>query len=546
MGILHKLSFIFICFMALSCTPKEEALIVIETNTKYQDLVKLHKEFREFQMIPLNNGVPDYSPDAVAGRWGELKVFQKQLLAFNFSSWSISEKIDYHLVRAEMNGLEFQHRVVRPWSRDASFYLQTQEGAGPTRYGTLDLWRLSLPLEEEELDDFSMKLKAVPKIFLQARKNLTEGAVDFATLALQHLNEEVEVFETLALNLSKHHPALVAEAVAAQKAVAEYGLWLEENKDKMATNAGVGKDNYSWLMKNVYLFPYSWDEIRMIVELEDNRVRTFQRLEENRNRKLPHLKPAQSQAEYKQRVKNSIDHIMSFLIEGEIFTVDEFLTTEDYFGTWHNFEDPWPEKHDYFFNFSHREAVMEETHEMVGHHFDELRARRNPHPIRGGFPPYKIGTARHEGFAFALEELMMHAGYLDGRSSRGREIAYEQSAFRTVRALSDVYMHSHDWDLEDAVKYCVENAPHGELLKDSHHLWYEMATTLRGTGHHMLMVVGKVQFMKLFRDRANQMGDDFTLKKFMDEFIATGTIPFSLTRWEMTGYDDEIIKLTSD
>ena len=89
-------------------------------------------------------------------------------------------------------------------------------------------------------------------------------------------------------------------------------------------------------------------------------------------------------------------------------------------------------------------------------------------------------------------------------------------------------MHSHDWDLEDAVKYCVENAPHGELLKDSHHLWYEMATTLRGTGHHMLMVVGKVQFMKLFRDRANQMGDDFTLKKFMDEFIATGTIPFSL------------------
>jgi hypothetical protein len=93
--------------------------------------------------------------------------------------------------------------VVRPWSRDASFYLQTQEGAGPTRYGTLDLWRLSLPLEEEELDDFIMKLKAVPKIFLQARKNLTEGAVDFATLALQHLNEEVEVFETLALNLSR-------------------------------------------------------------------------------------------------------------------------------------------------------------------------------------------------------------------------------------------------------------------------------------------------------------------------------------------------------
>tara|TARA_B100000575_G_scaffold291319_1_gene296908 strand:+ start:356 stop:1987 length:1632 start_codon:yes stop_codon:yes gene_type:complete len=541
---MRNFTFIFICLIFISCTSNEEASIIVKDNTNYQDLVKLYKEFQEFQIIPLDNGMPDYSPNAVANRWGELKVFQEKLAAFNFSSWSISEKIDYHLVRAEMNGLEFQHRVVRPWSRDPSFYLQTQEGAGPTRYGALDLARLKLPLEGKELDDFVVKLKAVPKIFSYARKNLTEGAKDFATLALQHLNEEKAIFEELAVELKHHHPELVNDSKIAQKAVETFGFWLQKNIGKMKADAGVGKENYSWLMKNVYLFPYTWDEIRMIVELEDNRVRTFQRLEENRNRNLPSLKPAQSQAEYKQRVKNSIDHVMNFLVKEEIFTVDEFLTTEDYFGTWHNFDDPWPEKHDYFFNFSHREALMEETHEMVGHHFDELRARRNPHPIRGGIPPYKIGTARHEGFAFALEELMMHAGYLDGRSPRGREIAYEQSAFRTVRALSDIYMHSQDWDLEDAVKYCINNAPHGELLKDSHHLWYEMATTLRGTGHHMLMVLGKVQFMKLFRDRAHQMGEDFTLKAFMDEFIATGTIPFALTRWEMTGYDDEIKELT--
>ena len=59
----------------------------------------------------------------------------------------------------------------------------------------------------------------------------------------------------------------------------------------------------------------------------------------------------------------------------------------------------------------------------------------------------------------------------------------------------------------------------------------------------MIMVVGKVQFMKLFRDRAQQLGDDFNLKEFMDEFLASGMIPMSLIRWEMTGYDDEIKKL---
>jgi uncharacterized protein (DUF885 family) len=49
--------------------------------------------------------------------------------------------------------------------------------------------------------------------------------------------------------------------------------------------------------------------------------------------------------------------------------------------------------------------------------------------------------------------------------------------------------------------------------------------------------------MKVFRDRAQQLGDDFNLKEFMDEFMAAGMIPMSLTRWEMTGYDDEIKKL---
>ena len=50
----------------------------------------------------------------------------------------------------------------------------------------------------------------------------------------------------------------------------------------------------------------------------------------------------------------------------------------------------------------------------------------------------------------------MHAGYLDGRNPRGREISYEQAAFRTVRALSDIYMHSGDWNLDDAMRFCVE------------------------------------------------------------------------------------------
>ena len=184
---------------------------------------------------------------------------------------------------------------------------------------------------------------------------------------------------------------------------------------------------------------------------------------------------------------------------------------------------------------------MEETHEMVGHDFDVQRQERDARPIRGARAhqgPYSMAVARMEGVAFSFEELFMHAGYLDERSDRAREITYEQAAFRTVRGLADVYMHIRDWTLTEAMTYAVANAPHGEILDDSPHLWHEMHTTLLRTGWHSQMIVGKIHFMKLFRDRSQQLGDDFVLREFMDEFYSHGIIPTSLIRWEMTGYED--------
>jgi len=504
----------------------------------YEDLIELFREFRAFRTPQVEAGVPDYSPAAMAAQFDELRDFQRRLAALDSHTWPVAEQVDYHLVRAEMNGLEFQHRVLAPWALDPGFYNDMLPRVGRGR---------ELPLDASRVAAVRERLRAVGGIVAQAKRNLSDFsriAGDLGTLAMLALGDTRASYEQLAEELAEHHADLAADARDALAAIDDYTAWIEGNKHRMTARAGVGKENYSWLMKNVYLFPYTWDEIRLIVELEDNRVRTFQRLEANRNRDIPPIEPVQSQAEYRASVAEAIDHLMDFLVEEEIFTVDDYLTPDDYFGSWHGFDNPWPETHDYFFNFSHREPLMEETHEMVGHHFDDLRSENDRREIRGGRRPFKIGTARGEGFAFALEELLVHAGYLEGRNPHGREIAYEQAAFRTVRALSDIYMHSGDWTYEEAYRYCVDNAPHGELLDGSHHLWFELDTTLRGVGHHMLMIVGKVQFMKLMRDRAHQLGDDFVLREFIDEVLDTGAIPWSLIRWEMTGLDDEIRKLT--
>ncbi|MFT7642265.1 MAG: hypothetical protein ACI9G1_004022 [Pirellulaceae bacterium] len=507
--------------------------------TDYDELVQMFDQFRAMTGAGAGDfdAMPVVAPEAIAAEAIELARFQTRLRAIDSSSWPVPRQIDYHLVRAEMNGLEFKHRVTRPWFRDPGTYSDVVLFLGE---------RLSPSPDGDELSQIHATLKAIPTLFAHAIENLQkvdEIPSDLADLAIRDLRngaKTLDKLDSIAGSTPANFHSDVREAAKANSALLD---WLELNRPRMTAAAGVGRENYNWLLKNVYLFPYTWEELRTIVELEDNRVITFQKLEENRNRAVPAIEPVQSQAEYKASVADAIDDIMSFLKREEIFTMPDYLTPDEYFGSWHGFENPWPDHHDYFFNFSHREPRMEEAHEMVGHHFDQLRGQNNKHPIRKGWRPYKISTARTEGFAFALEELLMHAGYLQGISPRAREIAYEQSAFRTVRALSDIYMHDNQWNLRDAMKFSVANAPHGHLLDNSPHLWFEMATTLRGVGHHMLMVVGKVQFMKLMRDSAQQRGSEFTVASFMDEFFESGLIPMALIRWEMTGRDDEVRKL---
>ncbi len=55
--------------------------------------------------------------------------------------------------------------------------------------------------------------------------------------------------------------------------------------------------------------------------------------------------------------------------------------------------------------------------------------------------------------------------------------------------------------------------------------------------------MGKVYIEKVIADCAHQLGEEYSLKKWWDEFHAAGMIPTSLIRWEMTGLEDEIKKL---
>ncbi len=208
----------------------------------------------------------------------------------------------------------------------------------------------------------------------------------------------------------------------------------------------------------------------------------------------------QTAEEHARRQRATLEFAMRFLRESEIATIPEYLGASGYLSrgplqpaaVW-----PRPET-DFFDQTGDREPLPEQVHEFIGHYFDGEQQRRDQRVIRGARRLFAMGMIRSEGWAFGLEELLMHSGYLDQRSPRGREIVYMQTAFRSCRAIADQNMHANEFTLREAIDYCYACAPNGWLLPDGYHVWYEMATNLRFPGWHSGMVVGKAQFIKLF------------------------------------------------
>lgn len=527
------LSFVFVSFV-VNCTPGESKT----SGGTHADLVTLFQEFREFQKPVLKEGTPDYSAEAMQAQAEGLKGLQARLAALDVSTWPVSQQVDFHIVRAEMNGLEFYHRILKPWQRDPVFYLFSQAGAGPAAYGRPRLSRL--PMSGSDLAVLEQRLLAVPNLLSQARSNLSSASGDLALIALYFLKDEILLYDNLREQLQDHHPELLPAVENALAAVLAYGDWLETNKASMTAPAGIGKENYNWYLKNVQLVPYTWEELLPSLEREYEQAIAALKIEENKNRKRAPLERISSNEEY-QRVWSGTEELLNrFIQDNEIFTIPDYIAPYDP-GEWWNTPDS-GHALDFFEQCRDRDMLAEVTHNYLGHNLDHLRHMRDDRPIRGVERLYAIDMIRSEGVAYGFEELLRLAGMYEERP-RGREIHFTMKAFRVARGLADLKLHSHEFTLKEAIQFCYDYTPHGWMLKDGFEAWYEMQTSLRFTGWHMGFNLGKIQLFDLIEDGARVRGDDFVLREFIDEFFAAGMIPFSLTRWEMTGLRDEIEKL---
>ena len=529
--------------------PSEEAAGTTATSTSYDDLVALFEEWREFEKPEFIDGVPDYTAEAMATQHRELAGYQQRLVAIDPSGWPVSQQVDHHLVRAEMNGLDFDHRVRKPWVQNPAFYTQIFSAQsdvpareGPVIHGWIDLWTYEYPLSEADVAELSARIVTVAPLLEQARTNLVGNARDLWVMGIRSMERQSADLEDLASQVAGQSDELEEGIVAAREATDQFREWLESQADSKTGPSGVGTDNYTWYLKNVHLVPYTWEQQETLMLRELARSHASLRLEEHRNRNLPEQIRIASAEEYDRRFNDAVTEYMKFLEEEEVMTVRDYeeAALRARIGRFSSADG----LRGFFSEVSYRDPLTMRTH---GHHwFDLARMDLEPHPslIRRVPSLSNIYDARSEGIATAMEEMMMHAGLFDDRP-RSRELIWILLVQRAARALGGLRMHSNEYTIDEAAQFAAKWTPRGWMPEDSDTVYGEQHLYLQQPGYGTSYLIGKIQIDMLMAERALQLGDDFTLKRFMDEFHAAGVIPVSLVRWELAGYDDQITRMTA-
>jgi hypothetical protein len=500
-------------------------------------LLALFSEWRAFQKPPLVNGVPQYTPAAMDDQYKKLPEFQRRLAALDRSGWTVPQQIDWYLVRAEMSGLEFDHRVRKPWANDPAFYVSFYPSRsdqplreGPVPDGAIELWTYSFPLSPERANTLDAAVRVIPPFLEQARTNLTGNGKDLWTYGAQRLKEQSDALAALARRLAGTPGSLAEDVRRAQAATDDFAAWVESHARTKSGPSGVGIESYDWYLKHVQLVPYTWRDEAVLMQRELDRAHAMLAMLEQRDARLPVLQPIADQNEYERRFTSAVDAYVAFLDAHALLPMRAYFKPS-LMARMGRFA---PGPREFFNEVNYRDPEIMLTHDY--HWFDLARLEQEPNPnsIRQGPLLYNIFNTRTEGHATGWEELMMNAGMLDDRP-RSQEMVYILIAERAARALGDLRMHANQLTLEESAKAASAATPRGWLRLDARTVREEQELYLEQPAYGTSYITGKLQFETLLSERKDQLGDKFNMREFMDRFHAAGLIPTSLIRWELTG-----------
>ena len=514
-----------------------------QTNDKgYTEMLSLFNEWRAFEKAPLREGAPDYTKEAFDKRQPVFKRLQVKLEAIDTTNWSIPNQVDWHIVRAEMNGYDFNYRELKPWERDPAYYKTLWENRsdvpaheGPTHHMTTELWTYEFPLSKDERKKLLSDLKVIPPLNEQAKINLTGNAKDLWIAGIRDIESQSENLQKIKILPGiANDVEMISVIMAAIKSTDNFVQWLRKSSSSKTGPSGIGKEQYTWYLQNVHLVPLTWDDEVMLLKRELTRAWASLKLEEHRNRNLPQLTDASSQEEYDKRAEASARSLIDFLDKNEIVTVKDYFepALREHLGGFVPID-----KRNFFWITAHYDQRPLYSHFYHWFELARMDTEPNKSEIRKGPLLYNIFDSRNEGMATAVEEMFMDAGLYDDQP-RSREIVYIMIAQRAARGLGSLYAHANEMTMEEAGGIHTKYTPRGWMKTEKELLLFEQHLYLRQPGYGTSYITGKYLVENALAEFARikeSNNEPFELKEFFDTLNKIGNIPIFLGRWEMTG-----------
>ena len=525
----------------------------IQPSDNYEALVVLFKEWREFERPPILDGAPDYTEKTFARRYESFKKVRQRLHKIDPGKWPLEQKVDWYILLAEMNGFDFNHRVLKPWARDPAFYKSiwnyksdVPAHEGPTHHMVTELWTYSFPLTKGDEARLIADLSVIAPLMKQAQTNLTGNARELWITGIRDIRQQSanldDIREKVGDRASEELKRVIVKAKAATD---ELIAWLEQQAPSKTGPSGIGKENYTWYQQNVHLVPLNWEDEVMLLKRELARAWSSLKLAEHRNRHLPELKAASTEEEFKELTERSVKKFMTFLKDKEIVTVADYFepALRAHMGRFIP-----AEKRNFFTIGMHYSPLPLYSH--FYHWFELARMEHEPHAstLRREALLYNIFDSRNEGTATAVEEMFMQAGLYDD-NPRVREIVWIMVAQRAARGLGSLYAHANEMTMEEAGKIHSEWTPRGWMKTERELLIFEQHLYARQPGYGTSYIVGKYlleETMAAYARQKENQQEPFKLKDFFDELNAIGNIPISLGRFQMTGEEDQLVRMLAN
>jgi hypothetical protein len=488
--------------------------------------------------------VPSYAPAHVAAMTRRLRADLAGLRALPWRDWSVDQQIDVRWVFANAERIDREINVERLYRHRPGAWLEPVANTlvailtyAPTRTDAIDGLAARLPALVAEMERLCRPTGVDAE--------LAQGLIDGMVVALKG--------------------ARIAHGDAAIAALTGYRDGLAAVKDR-ASFAVVGADNYAWRLKHANLLP--WTPAALLA-LAQQALRT-------NDAQLAALAPAlpasaalspelEAQARRLDQAallalydhiqvdyRDAIEKAGFVTIPAGVGPIRARVTPDAMVplsGDGGSMNPPPPyiadatgwwnvEHFDPAMTLDRREAVIREgvlyrlngmgpyaAHEgLPGHHLQLSIARLNRDPLRSLF----WDPVQNEGWALYAEGEMWEQGAL-GDAVQTHDAVLRSWRGRIRRVIYDVNMETGAWSLQQGADWRQQTPAGATPLSP------EILRAVNWPAQLICYFAGKEQILALKRDFRSKLGAAYTERRFNDELLALGSVPYVFARAKMLG-----------